>query len=323
MKHNKIIRQFPLLLLLLTLIISCNGNKKGGQTSPVSQTARLQYLFSSSSVKGGWRGCDGLQPESCDSIEGLYKAVEESREDFTALLEDIKEEFTDINPMILRRLTLKNPERIKEKLREDQRLNDLAGNGELVYDKATDTYHCRSIRDCDGATICVTSLDEIQTILQYLDKQPYVVRIKNNFATPTATGYSDINMNIKLPKGTIVELQLNTLANLVAKERYDHVLYEIYRSVASNPSYRELADIISEAQKAIFTLSADYSRRGAFPENDGEDDIYAPDYKFQPYADTIRPFVEKAKPLVEKAIADGIILEATVKHFNQLLEYIK
>ena len=79
-------------------------------------------------------------------------------------------------------------------------------------------------------------------MLTHLDGMKEVARIKNNFAKPTSpesVGYSDINANIKLSNGAIVELQVNTTANMVAKERYGHALYEVWRSI------REIRSIVN------------------------------------------------------------------------------
>lgn len=307
------------------------GSAKGVMYQvPHGDVKNVQKLKNPTFIKGGWRGTDGYQPESCDTIAGLMKTVEAVRNEFSELSEGVKKRFASLNPLLLKRSSLKSEKRIKEKLREDQKEVDHKAQlrGEMptaeYYDKDSDTYHCRTIRDCDGHTLCLNSLEDVEKVTAYYDKQSYVARIKNNFAKPSPVGYSDINMNIKLSNGAIVEMQLNTTANMVAKERYGHSLYEVYRSVESNPQYKELADLMGEAQKVLYGLSNKYSQEGNYPTKEiPGGNLFAAEYKHEPYAAAIRGFVDKAKPLYDKAKKEGALNEDTVKHFDHLVEYIR
>ena len=223
-------------------------------TKMINPNDAIRGLMDANSVKSGWRGTDGMQPDSCDTIKGLYETIEAARGEFNDFTDSVAKEFAALNPIIMKRATLKSEDRIKEKLREDQKTIDYKAElrGEKpkpeCYDKKTDTYHCRTIRDCDGHTICLNSVEDVANILKHLDGRKEVARIKNNFGKPSLVGYSDINCNIKLSNGAIVELQVNTTANMVAKERYGHVLYEVYRSVKSNPKYEKLDEILKRRQ---------------------------------------------------------------------------
>lgn len=271
-----------------------------------------------------------MQPESCDSIDGLYKTVEATRQEFNNFTDSIVEKYSDLNPLVMKRPKLKSEERIKEKLRADANDEKLKGNNyKSIYDDETGTYHCRTIRDCDGHTICMNSTKDVAKVLNDLDGREEVVRIKNNFAKPSELGYSDINMNVKLLNGAIVELQLNTTANLVAKERYGHALYEVYRSVSGNPKHKELEDKMANAQKNLYELSNKYSKDGTFPTNNipksksGSANIYDSSYKHEPYASSIRKQIKEATPYFRKALLDGVLSSATVAHFDNLVKYIE
>ena len=306
-------------------------------TKMINPNDAIRYLMDKENIKPGWRGTDGMQPESCDTIEGLLKTVGAVRDEFSGITDSIKADFEALNPIIMKRSSLKRVERIKEKLREDEenyRLDCIEKKKEYKpqnYDKTTDTYHCRTIRDCDGHTICLNSITDVSNVLKYLDKKPYAARIKNNFAKPTApdsVGYSDINANIKLSNGVIVELQINTTANMVAKERYGHSLYEVWRSIRGNPKYKKLADTMANAQKALYGLSNKYSREGNYPTNeipkkDGAENIFDENYKHEPYAAVIRESVKDALPMFQQAKKDGAFNADTIKHFEHLVEYIK
>lgn len=298
-------------------------------TKMINPNDAIRGLMDANSVKSGWRGTDGMQPESCDTIEGLYKTIEAARGEFNNFTDSVTKEFAALNPIVMKRATLKNEARIKEKLREDQKQNDLNGCKDVVYDEKSDTYHCRTIRDCDGHTICLNSVEDVANVLKHLDGRAEVARIKNNFGKPSSVGYSDINCNVKLSNGAIVELQVNTTANMVAKERYGHALYEVYRSVKGNPKYDKLAEIMGEAQKALYGLSNKYSKEGNFPTDnipkgkDGNVNIFAGEYKHAPYAAAIRSHVDKAMPLFEQAKAEGVLNDKTIEHFEHLINYIK
>ncbi len=316
----------------LGVTVRGEGSAKGVMYQvPHGDIKNVQRLKNPAFIKGGWRGTDGYQPELCDTIAGLMKTVEAVRNEFSELSEGVKKRFASLNPLLLKRSSLKSEKRIKEKLREDAKAklaeakkNGISGYVPEEYDEKTDTYHCRTIRDCDGHTLCLNSLEDVEKVAAYYDKQSYVARIKNNFAKPSPVGYSDINMNIKLSNGAIVEMQLNTTANMVAKERYGHSLYEVYRSVESNPQYKDLADLMGEAQKALYGLSNKYSQEGNYPTKEiPSGNIFAAEYKHEPYAAAIRGFVDKAKPLYDKAKSAGVLNEDTVKHFDHLLEYIR
>lgn len=295
-----------------------------------SVSKNVEILMDKTFVQSGWRnGSDGLQPKSFDTIEGLYKGVEAVQKEFNDLSESVKEQFKELNPLLLKRTSLKGVDRVKEKLREDAKdsLTKAREAGDLnfkpkEYDEKTDTYHCRTIRDCDGHTFCMNSLEDVSKVMQFYNKQGYVVRMKNNFAKPSPVGYSDINMNIKLSNGAIVEMQLNTTANMVAKERYGHSLYEVYRSVGSNPKYNELKDLMSKAQESLYGLANQHSKNGNFPEVPNGN-IFAKEYKYQPYADSIKDYVEKALPMFEQAKKDGVLNKKTIEHFEHLVSYIK
>jgi hypothetical protein len=304
-------------------------------TKMINPNDAIRVLFDEFAIVSKWRGTDGMQPESCDTLKGLYETIEAARGEFSNFTDSITNEFAAFNPIVMKRDTLKSEKRIKEKLREDQK--DIDYKAELkgeksnpeCYDKKTDTYHCRTIRDCDGHTICLNSTDEVAQVLRHLNDRKEVARLKNNFAKPTKVGYSDINCNVKLSNGAIVELQVNTTANMVAKERYGHALYEVYRSVNGNPKYDKLAEIMGEAQKALYKLSNKYSKEGTYPTDnipkgkDGNANIFDGEYKHEPYAKAIREYVSKAMPLFEQAKSDGVLNSDTIEHFEHLIEYLK
>lgn len=292
----------------------------------VNAKDEIRNLYDTAHIKGGWRnGENGIQPESCDTWEGITKAATADSPAFAAYDEKIEDAFkATIGAKLFKRNGLKKQERAFEKLRDDEQAHKKhckATGKEYkpeVYNEETDTYHCRTLRDVDGHTFCCKNIEDVSKMLAYFDKQPEIIRIKNNFAKPSPVGYSDINMNIRLPGGTVAEIQLNTMANMVAKENYGHALYEVWRSINGNPQFKNVADAMGEAQKKLYKLSNDYSKNGNFPA-----EIESPfNAKHQSYADAIRADLRKALPGIEMAYNAGAIDEKTHSHIQDLLKKI-
>lgn len=292
--------------------------------SKVNEKDEIRKLYDKERIKGGWRnGDDGLQPQSCDTFDGMWNAAKEAMSDFAKYSEGVREKFKDISPILLKRQTLKGQERAKEKLREDAREKlkkareaGVVGFVPDEYNETTGVYHCRTLRDVDGHTFCCKNIADVAKMLEYFNADKNIVRIKNNFANPSSAGYSDINMNIRLPNGTIAEIQLNTTANVVAKENYGHALYEVWRSVNTNPKYKSLADSMGEAQKKLYGLSNELSKSGNFPS-----EITNPlGATYKPYGEAIRMDVRKALPGIQLAYNAGDIDQKTYNHFQNLLK---
>jgi hypothetical protein len=300
----------------------------------VNDQDAIRLLYNNESVVGGWRnGDDGYQPDSCDNVDGLLKAAAAAREDFNAISGEYAKRFNKLDPILIRRPVLKGIDRIKEKLRDDY------DNGDKnAYDPGPpETYHTKTIRDTDGHTFTLKSVSDVARMLETFDKDRRVIRIKNNFAKPSDLGYSDINMNIRLPNGTIAEIQLNTTANLVAKERYGHSLYEVWRTVKGSQEHKELKILMEDAQKALYSLSNRDSKSGAYEISENVREailngdmgaIFREEHK--EYAEAIKPFVEKALPLLKKAIDDGLFPtdneggeNKVIGHFKDLLGRLK
>lgn len=292
----------------------------------------IRDIYDKNEIVGGWRdGSEGMQPK--DDMKELWAECEKVRDVFKKKSMAVVEKFKDtLNPSLFCRPSLKGTDRAKEKLQEDEMDAQKENKYGTIYDEKTDTYHCKSLRDIDGHTLCVKNVKDVEKLLRYYNSDKDIIRIKNNFAIPSPVGYSDINMNIRLPNGTIAEVQLNTMANVVAKENYGHALFEIWRTLNPKPEYKEkykdLINAVSEGQKSLYTLSNEYSKKGNFPSE--IKNPYGASHK--PYEDAIIEFVKKAKPLFDKADKDGVfpkqknlntgeLEENTTKlHFNHLCE---
>jgi len=317
-------------------------NKIKRVVKPINDHDSIRQLYDKKGISRNWRGEGekGLQPESCDTIDGLLKACETDRKNLDNVTEEYAHIFADLAPVLIKRPKLKGIKRIKEKLREDELKENANG---AIYDKETDTYHCRTIRDTDGHTLTLKNIADVGKLLDAFNKDERIIRIKNNFSDPSTLGYSDINMNIRLPNGTVAEIQLNTTANLVAKERYGHSMYEVWRTFESvdnsvKEKHAELIDLMVEGQKALYAKSNEYSKEGTYKlsaavqeEIDKGNSGAFFNEENPEYARIVKPFIEKAIPLLGKAIDEGLFPDnmdegkenETIVHFRDLRERLK
>ncbi len=121
------------------------------------------------------------------------------------------------------------------------------------------------IMDLLRATIVVNSESQIQPTLELIKKKfPQVLRVKDRFTKPQDTGYRDILMNVKLPNGLAVEIQLN-IPEMIKAKTSGHVLYAMSRNLEDGNPQKAMLDDLSRdlyseayrfAQNAISPSSA-------------------------------------------------------------------
>ena len=121
------------------------------------------------------------------------------------------------------------------------------------------------IMDLLRATIVVNDESQIQPTFNLISQKfPNLVRVKNRFTTPQDTGYRDVLMNVKLPNGLIVEIQLN-IPEMIKAKTSGHVLYAMSRNLEEGDPQKAKLDAIARdlygeayrfAQKAISPSSA-------------------------------------------------------------------
>ena len=257
-----------------------------------------------------------IQPKKCEELSELYKMAEKAHPEFSSFTKNMMDGF-DFNYQILERPKLKGKDRIEEKLRTDQLKSDLKGKDKNKYYNALkNKYNTRYILDIDGNTIAVDDVSQVQEILKKYSDNKAVLRVKNNFAVPSPVGYSDINMNLRMPNGVIVETQINTTANIVAKE-YGHSLYEVYRSIDTNMDFKKLADKMGEVQTNLYKVSRQLSLNGDFPKVKG--DIFK--FTYKPYEKILKDgLTNDVIKEYKKAKNKHLFNDDTVKHFEELLK---
>lgn len=84
------------------------------------------------------------------------------------------------------------------------------------------------ITDLARSTIVFDTPQQIQQAMGRIRDRAEVVRLKDRFAEP-AGGYRDVMLNLRMPNGHIVEIQLHLKAILDVKNGPGHQLYEQIR----------------------------------------------------------------------------------------------
>ena len=175
------------------------------------------------------------QPSS--NIDELYKAAEEAHQELTTLSNKIANG-NNGEAMVP---GLKGRPRAMEKADADYggdagRLVDLARSS-VVFD----------------------TVDDLKKGLTKLEGSVDIVRKKDRFATPTAEGYRDVTLNVRMSNGHIAEVQLHLRSVLDVKNGPGHKLYEEARSIKALAS-KEGRDLTAAETKRIAEI-ADESKK--------------------------------------------------------------
>ena len=117
------------------------------------------------------------------------------------------------------------------------------------------------IKDLLRSTIVVDNYEDALPIVEEIRKEFDVVRIKDRAETALSGsdvkkesrektgGYADVMVNIRMPNGTVGEIQINTPAMLAAKDNQGHKLYEAARE---QPDGSELRREIYSAMRVLY-----------------------------------------------------------------------
>ena len=86
------------------------------------------------------------------------------------------------------------------------------------------------ITDLARSSIIFENPQQVYQALEVLQNKFDLVRIKDRFQNP-ANGYRDILLNLEMPNGHVVEMQLHLRSILEVKNGIGHELYERVRSI--------------------------------------------------------------------------------------------
>ncbi|MCW8996024.1 MAG: hypothetical protein OQK77_09445, partial [Psychromonas sp.] len=104
---------------------------------------------------------------------------------------------------------------VKSKLRARNKINiKLAG-------------HSEQITDLVRTSIVAKDIPALMNAFELLEQETQLLRVKNRFKTPQASGYRDLSLLLRLPESQIVaEVQLHLKAFSVIKNGQEHDNYE-------------------------------------------------------------------------------------------------
>lgn len=258
------------------------------QAPKKSREERLAFLADKGSVKKIPKE-KLVQPTG--DLDEIYKLAQEAREGFKNSVHEAAKMFGAVK--VMSRETLKDKKRVFEKMKED---------------KATDA---KQIYDFDGHTLIFNDLGKMAEAVEYFINDPRVLRLKNNFATPTDVGYRDINMNIQLPNGTISELQLSTTAMMTAKMEVGHVFYEVWREAIGQcppPPPPPPAAEMAKAQESLYNFAWEESQKTEGYKDEAS--VRASCF------DIVWPYVARSAKVIEED--SPWLSEKTRKHFQEL-----
>lgn len=125
----------------------------------------------------------------------------------------------------------------------------------LVLDSVEGDLNPADIKDFLRATVVVSRLEDIDRAIAALQSRFNVLRVKNRFETPLATGYRDVLMNVATPDGAVAEVQISVPAMLTAKDT-GHKLYEMQRAL---PEAAPEAKVLETLQKELYGAAFDYA----------------------------------------------------------------
>jgi hypothetical protein len=119
------------------------------------------------------------------------------------------------------------------------------------------------IRDMLRATIVVQKLSDVQRAIEQVQQNFEIVRIKNRFETPTESGYRDVLINVRMPDGTVGEIQVN-LPQMLAAKAEGHKLYEMARVLpAGDPRRVQLEELQARLYAEAFDSATNASNSAA------------------------------------------------------------
>ncbi|MFH1467574.1 MAG: hypothetical protein ABIO70_24525 [Pseudomonadota bacterium] len=112
------------------------------------------------------------------------------------------------------------------------------------------------ITDLSRASIQYDSMDALYKGLQAISSEFEIARLKDRFQTPAPGGYRDMLLNVRMPNGHVVELQLHLKEILEVKGGRGHAIYEEIRTIQAHAS-RDGRDFTAEERQRMADLTTE------------------------------------------------------------------
>jgi hypothetical protein len=191
-------------------------------------------------------GADRVRAEGL--LRPRMKLAEEAKLEYDQKILDIAERTGSIGQMLA---PLKGIKRAAEKLAIEEKFN------------------VDNIKDLLRSTIVVDSYEDAPAVVDEIRKEFDVLRIKNRTDVQMQgdgvesvgflpSGYGDVLINVRMPNGTVAEIQVNVPEMLAAKGEEGHKLYEIERVQPKGSATRE---VVVQAQTDYYREAAAAAER--------------------------------------------------------------
>ena len=148
---------------------------------------------------------------------------------------------------------------IGESLGADVKLAGIKGGDRLLEKHVRENgSNPAEMKDLVRGSLVVKTLDDVGPALEAIGKNFKVARVKDRFAKPMDTGYSDMLINVELPGGILGEVQVHVPEMLAAKGELGHALYDIERKL---PPGNALKEQLVEMQRRVYGAASGAARQ--------------------------------------------------------------
>jgi ppGpp synthetase/RelA/SpoT-type nucleotidyltranferase len=186
-----------------------------------------------------------FQRSYAKNLQGLY-----SIESFQAV--DIKQPYNDFNLLYRHAMSgqseLENLTKFMALATGTQALSSGVKSEERAFHKINSKFagHSDRITDLARTSIVSSDVSALVRVFELLEQQTEILRVKNRFKTPAASGYRDLSLLVRLPDSKIIaEVQLHLEAFSEIKNGVEHHNYEQIQRIERKKitESRELNDI--------------------------------------------------------------------------------
>lgn len=199
-------------------------------------------------------GADRIKAEGL--LRPRMQAAQEAKLDYDQKILDIGERTGALGQMLA---PIKGIKRAAEKLAVEEKFN------------------VDNIKDLLRSTIVVDSYADAPAVVDEIRKEFEVLRVKNRTDIEMAgddvdnkgflpSGYGDVLINVRMPNGTMAEIQVNVPEMLAAKGEEGHSLYEIERD---QPEGSDTRKAVVEAQSEYYREAAAAAARRKYASSEG------------------------------------------------------
>ena len=169
--------------------------------------------------------------QSSNDLDELYQQAAEAQPYLNQLTQKVANQ---LGGEALIPKTLKARERSQEKIAADY-----GGDASRITDLAR-------------SSVIFETEEQVLQALNVLQQDMNVLRVKNRFEKPV-NGYRDVLLNLLMPNGHIVEMQLHLRSILEAKYQFGDNIYQEIRTIEANAT-KEQRDLTPDETKRLEQL---------------------------------------------------------------------